>query len=154
MAYAVQILGQPGDLTNLGLQGAALGNLTQAQINAELQAASDLADSYFRARWGTAAVPLAKWDSTVTLAVAKIGALYVLRVRGFDPRSTADQRFQKAHDEAIAWLGQVQRQQAHPGVTLANEGTANPPGRLQQPFLVSSSVTDLASGARKPNRGW
>lgn len=150
MAYATQ-----SDLTNVGLPSAALGNLTNAQITAELQAASDYADSFFRARWGNDSVPLLTWDTTITRVVAQIAALYLLRVRGYDPRSTADQRFQTAHDEAVAWLEKVQRQQAHPKVTLANENNGpSYASRLQQPNLISTSVVDLSTGARKPNRGW
>ena len=150
MAYATI-----ADLTSVGLPASALGNLTAAQINAELQAASDFADGFFRARWGTAALPLADWDSTVTRAVAQIAAVYLLRVRGYAANSTADQRFQTAHDEAVAWLGQVQRQQAHPKVTLANETSGpNPSARLQQPSLITSSVVNLATGATGRTRGW
>lgn len=143
------------DLTNSGFPPSALGNLTSGQINACLQQASDMADSYFRARWGTAAVPLLVWDTSVTNAVVKIAALLVLRTRGYAAQSLADSNFQKGYDEAVQWLRDVQRQQAHPSVTLANE-SAGPSisSRLQQPSVSSVSVVDLSTGSTAPNRGW
>lgn len=143
------------DLTNSGFPAAAIGNLTTAQVAACLQQASDLADSYFRARWGSAAVPLTAWDTSVTSACVKIAALLVMRTRGYSAQSLADSNFQKGYDEAVTWLRDVQRQQAHPNVTLANETTGpNPGARLQQPAVSSFSVVDLSSGSTAPNRGW
>lgn len=139
----------PADLTNVGLPAASLTTLTSQQINAVLQTASDFADTFFRARWGQTAVPLLAWDTSVTEAVARIAALRLLRIRGYNPHSTADQRFQQGHDEAVTWLGQVQRQQAHPLVTLAQN--AAPP---ISPLLISSSVANLATGGARSKRGW
>lgn len=143
MAYASQT-----DLTNLGMPQAALATLSSTQINSELQAASDFADGFFRARWGMNAVPLAAWDTSVTRATAQIAAYYLVRLRGYDARSTADQRFKDGHDEAVVWLDKVQRQQAHPNVTLA--ATAAP----LQPIFTSTSVIDLSTGDTGNNRGW
>lgn len=114
MAYATQ-----ADITNLGLPPEALGDLTPTQVSEVLQKTSDFADSFFRARYGQTAVPLQAWDSSVTDAVAQIAAMRLLRLRGYSPDSTADQRFKQASDESIEWLNKVQRQQAHPLVTLA-----------------------------------
>lgn len=144
MAYATQT-----DLTNVGVPAQAITPLTQAQINAALDNASTFADSFFRARWGTNAVPLQAWDSAVTEAVAKIAAFRLLKVRGYSPGSGADRQFREGYDDAVAWLEKVQRQQAHPLVTLASNATPT-----VQPNLVSGSVIDLSNGARGTNRGW
>lgn len=144
MAYATQT-----DLVNLGLPAAALGTLTAQQITQGLQSASDFADTFFRARWGQTAVPLASWDSTVTEAVARIAAVRLLRIRGYSPKSSADQQFQQGYEDAVDWLNKVQRQQAHPLVVLAGGATAP-----IAPLLISTSVINLASGARNGNRGW
>lgn len=144
MAYATST-----DLTNLGLPASALATLTPAQISATLQAASDFADTFFRARWGANSVPLLAWDTSVTEAVARIATLRLLRIRGYSPSSTADQRFQLGYDEAVDWLNKVQRQQAHPLVTLAQNAVAP-----VSPQLISSSVVNLASGKTSGNRGW
>jgi len=142
--YATQ-----ADLTNLGVPLAALATLTTQQINAVLLSASDFADTFFRARWGQTAVPLLTWDTAVTMAVARVAALHLLRIRGYNPNSTADQRFQQGYDESVAWFHMVQRQQAHPLVTLANNAQVP-----ISPLLLTYSVTYTATGATKPNRGW
>lgn len=144
MAYATAT-----DLANVGCPAQALVTLTTAQITASLQVASDFADTFFRARWGQTAVPLLTWDTAVTQAVAKIATLQLLRIRGFSPNSTADQLFQRSYDDAVDWLNKVQRQQAHPLVTLAQN--AAPP---LTPLLMTQSVVFVASGVTAKNRGW
>lgn len=144
MAYASQT-----DLTNIGLPAAALGTLTVAQIGAALQNASDRADAAFRARYGNTSVPLVAWDSTITHAVAKLAAYELMVVRGMKPGGPDWELFHSRYQDALDYLDRVQRQQAHPLVTLAAGATAN-----QQPNLVSTSVVDLSSGATSAKRGW
>lgn len=138
------------DVQNLGLPTQALTSLSPVQENAILQAASDYADTFFRARWGTQAVPLVAWDSSVTIAVAQIAAYRMMKVRGFRSNAGADNELQKGFDQAVEWLGKVQRQQAHPKVTLLLNGA---PGSIQ-PMLISTSVINVLTGARGTNRGW
>lgn len=145
MAYATIT-----DLTTVGLAPNALGNTTVAQQNAALQGASDYADSFFRARWGTAGVPFVAWDSQITESVAKIAAYRLMLERGMRPDGADWRIFRQGYDDAVAWLDKVQRQQAHPKVTLAN---VNAPGAVQ-PQLNSASVVNVATGRRAPNRGW
>lgn len=144
MAYASQ-----ADLTNIGLPATALGNLTATQQTTALQNASDRADAAFRARYGPTSVPLVFWDSTITQAVAKMAAFELMVVRGMKPGGPDWELFHTRNQEALDYLAQVQRQQAHPNVTLAGNATAP-----QQPNLTSSSVVDLSTGATRPNRGW
>lgn len=145
MAYA-----STTDVQNLGVPAQAIGFLTPTQQNAILQSASDYADTFFRARWGNRAVPLVAWDTAVTEAVAKIAAYRMIRVRGFKSNASADNELRQAHDDAVNWLHLVQRQQAHPSVTLAQ---ANAPGSIQ-PNLTSTSVVNVLSGATAAKRGW
>lgn len=149
MPYASQ-----ADLTDIGLPVAALGTgvtaVTTAQITKALQDASDFADSFFRARWGQNAVPLLVWDTSVTKHVALVAAYYVMNVRGYFAESEQNKRFRDGYDDACDWFNKVQRQQAHPLVTLATGGAIG----QQQPNLISSSVVNLSSGATSGNRGW
>jgi phage gp36-like protein len=144
MAYATQT-----DLTRIGLPSNALLTLDAEQIAAALQNASDRADAYLRARYGNTSVPLAKWDSTITEAVSKIAAYELMNLRGHKPGGPDWELWRSRQQEALEYLGQIQRQQAHPLVTLA--GGAQAP---QQPNLTSTSVVDLSSGATSPTRGW
>jgi hypothetical protein len=140
---------QQSDLLNVGLPQAALVDLLTPQIAAQLQAGSDFCDTFFAARWGRANVPLATWDSSVTLANARVTVWYLMTTRGIQSGSPDWDIFRTGYTDAVEWLNKVQRQQAHPLVTLAGGGLAP-----QQPNLVSSSVVSIASGRRAPNRGW
>lgn len=142
----------PSDLVMVGWSANAQGQLTVAQITQACANASDVADGYFRARYGVGSCPLQAWDSSITLAVAKIAVWYLICIRGFNPNATADANFRTQYEDAIAFLNAVQRQQAHPNVTPQGSLTTNP--GAQQPQLISSSVVDLSLGRRAPNRGW
>lgn len=148
MAYATQ-----SDLTDAGIPAAALGTgqtaVTTTQITKALQEASDFADGFFRARYGMTAVPFVAWDSTVTKQIAKIAAYYVMGVRGYFSQGDVNEEIRRGYTDAVEWLNKVQRQQAHPLVTLANSATAR-----QEPNLISSSVVNLSSGGSSNNRGW
>lgn len=146
MAYAAQ-----SDLTNYALPAQAQGQITPQQMSTALQDASDELDTYFRGRYGDGPSPLLlTWDTQVTKAVCCIAAYNLMVVRGYDPDSGADPTFKNRRDEAIAWCRDVQRQQAHPLVTVSGTPLAG----SVQPNLISSSVINLATGCRAPNRGW
>lgn len=145
MAYATRI-----DLVTVGMNAQALGALPQATVDANLQEVGDFSDSFFRARWGTAAVPLVAWDSTVTRVNARICAFHLMTIRGLKPGGGDWDLFRSGYDDAVAWLEKVQRQQAHPKVTLAG---VNLPGSVQ-PKLNSASVVNVATGRQARNRGW
>lgn len=144
MAYAAQT-----DLENLGLPATALVDMGATQVAAQLQAASDFMDTFFAARYGRPNVPLATWDTTVTLTCARITAWYLMTVRGIRAGDTNWDLYRTGYTDAVEWLNKVQRQQAHPLVTLAGGATAP-----QQPNMVSSSVVSIATGTRAPQRGW
>lgn len=137
------------DLYAIGVPQQAVQSYT-SQATANLLKASGLADTYFRARWGSHAVPLLAWDDSVTDAVAKIAAYWTLRVRGFAANNAGDRDFREGYEDAVRWLEKVQKQQAHPVVTLA---ATNQPGSVQ-PRVISTSVVDLSNGRRDSSRGW
>ena len=144
MAYATQ-----ADLLTVGMPPQALANLSPTQVSAALQNASDRIDSYFRGRYGDGPSPLLlTWDSQVTQATAKIAAYELLGIRGVDPDKPRP--FAQENADAVFWCRDVQRQQAHPLVTVSGSPLAG----SVQPNLVSSSVVNLATGRRAPNRGW
>lgn len=150
MVYA-----QQSDLFALGLPQAAMGSgsnpsvVPSATIDEALASAASEMDSCFRGRWGMNAVPLLQWDLSVTRCNARMAAYDIMVTRGFSSDADANRDLRKRYDDAIEWLNKVQRQQAHPLVTLAT----GQPG-IQQPNLVSTSVVNVVSGATGPNRGW
>jgi len=140
------------DLVNLGVQPNVIAKLAPSQVAAILQSASDEADSFGRGRWGYNALPLLAWDTGWTRAVAKLAAFEVIRVGGVNPESQDYKLARIGWDDAREYFNGVQRQQVHPQVTLAPAGTALP--GQQQPFVMTSSVVNVATGARARNRGW
>lgn len=145
MAYATLV-----DLQNVGMPPQSFGETEGTQITTALQNASDFADAFFRARYGSSAVPLVSWDTTITEAVAKIAAWRILNMRGINPNSSDFELLRTGYNDAVDYLNKIQRQQAHPSVTLAATGL---PGSTQ-PNVISSSVVNLASGGTATNRGW
>ena len=144
MAYAAQ-----ADLVAVGLPQTALGALTSTQINAALQSASDRADASMRARYGMTSVPLVAWDTTITEAVAQIAAFNLMCIRGMNSAGPDWMMFYTRKKDAEAYLDRIQRQQAHPLVTLASGAVAP-----IQPNVTSSSVVNLSTGGTSGNRGW
>jgi len=150
MPYSTQ-----AQLFSLGLPQSAMGSagnpsvVPSQAIDDALAATSSVMDSYFRGRWGMTAVPLLVWDLSVTLCNARMAAYEIMVVRGFSSDADVNKYLEKRNGMAMDWLDKVQRQQAHPLVTLAT----GQPG-MQQPNLVSSSVVNVVSGATGPNRGW
>ena len=84
-----QLYATLADLANLGVVSTAFGQLTNPQVQAQLQAASDFASSKMAARYS---LPLTAWDTSITQAVAQIAAYQCMCLRGFDPQNGGDQR--------------------------------------------------------------
>lgn len=123
------------DLYAYGLPLAAMGSVTVAQQQAQLNAALAERDAAFRARYGATFVVN---DLRATQAVCEIAAFGILKVRGYNPQSGADRVILDSCVMARKWIGEVERQQQHPNVIVAA-----PSVNLAAPNVVS-----------KPRRGW
>lgn len=135
------------DLTTFGLPATALGAVTTAQQQAQLDAAAGRVDSKIGGRY---VVPLtAPIPAVITQTTCKIAAWEVLRIRGWNPMVPGDKAIFDGFVDANAWLDAVQHQREHL-VGVAQTGSAPMP----QPVMLSSSVVDLSTGATLPNRGW
>lgn len=135
------------DLYVYGAPEKAFGQLTLAMKEAALASASSVVDSFYRARF---ALPLVTWDLPTTEATCRIAAFNLLNIRGYNPAAGSDENILERYKQALAWLEKVQKQQAHPDVVPQ-------PSQLQtyhQPFVQSSSVVNLATGATGANRRW
>lgn len=128
MAYATR-----DDLARLGLPQAVISAIPLTDQDAALEAASDLADSYLRARY---TLPLLSWQDDLRRAVCHIAAYDLLVRRGFNPTG-ADEQVRLRYEDAIRWLERVAQ-------------------GLLSPDIVDSSVDDLAGpvGYTRPRRGW
>lgn len=135
------------DLVTYGIPATALGQLSTAQQDAALDAASKRIDSYLRGRY---ALPLVAWGIEITQAACVIAAYQLMNTRGYNPAAGADVNIADRYHETIAWLEQVQRQAAHPDVTPSPSQTPN----MNRPTVISSSAVATGSGRTGTNRGW
>jgi len=123
-------------LLALALPQESVQNLSNAQLQAECDAASTLADSYLRGRY---ALPLLTFDIELSMQVAYVAAYNILASRGYNPEAGADSIYKDRWLMAIEWLKGVQRQSIHPNVT---------PSPAYDPILSFPQVSTACE------RGW
>ncbi len=100
------------DLAAFGLQASATTGLDTDALEAQLSAASALADSYLSSRGY--ALPLTTWDVDLRNAVCQIAAWQiVVHHRGVNPSNPAHAALMKSRDDAEAWLRRVAAGQAN-----------------------------------------
>ena len=126
----------PAQLASYGVSPFAIQKVSQDEQMAACVAASATADSYFRGRYP---LPFATFDVDITMRVAHVAIWLVLSSRGNNPEAGRDDQIDERYKEAVAWFGAVQRQAAHPNVTVTQ---VNPP-RYSFPAVITS-----------PTRGW
>jgi phage gp36-like protein len=119
----------PADLARLSLPATAIDGISADDQQAALDSASDIADGYLAARFNLPLV--APFPGDLVQKVCDIGALLVMKRRGFNP--AGDDVIVKGHDAAMAWLKDVSRNLAHPQAT--DSSPASPAGR--PPRVVS-----------------
>jgi phage gp36-like protein len=145
VAYATTI-----DLTRFGLSGNAVADADPADLAAQLDAASSLADSYLRLHY---ALPIvAPYPVALVEAVARIAAFNVLSVRGYNPEGDAG-LLEGRYKAAIRWLEDVGAGKAAPLVADANGPAANAGG----PFVIQSRYDSVQGGnviGPPSPRGW
>ena len=129
MPYATRV-----DLERLALPAAALAGIPAADQDAALEAASDLADSYLRARY---TLPLVAWEDDLRRAVAAIAAYDLMVRRGFSPTG-ADEQLRLRYEDALRWLERVAAGQLHPQIV-----DSSPVPETTEPI-----------GYTAPPRGW
>lgn len=108
-------------------QTAVAGIVDDTVLTAELEAASELADSYFRGRYN---LPLISWGTDIVMHVCHVAAYNIMRNRGFSPTAGSDATIERAYYEAVGypdrpgsgWFPSVQRQAIHPAVVETSTG--------------------------------
>jgi phage gp36-like protein len=102
------------DLAQLGLKRLATAGITDADLNAALVAASELADGYLRAQF---MLPLVSWGADLRRHVAMLAAWDILSAqRGFNPDGPANEIWLQRHDQAMAWFRDISRGVVSPNV--------------------------------------
>jgi phage gp36-like protein len=134
-----------GPTAGYGLPANALGLLTQADVERELEAASATMDEHF-AQWN---LPLVAYPANFKQRCCHIAAYNLLDGgRGFNPGAGADTGIERRYLAAMEWLDKIQRRAIQPYVTesttpVAHEGSPRP-----QPAIESRAVRgwDLYGG--------
>lgn len=100
--------GQISDLEALSITSADGSRFGNTAMNASLQAASSIADSYLSSQF---TLPLKTspqgWDMGLTLHVCNIAAYLLFNQFGFSPVSPGDDLIVKRYNDALDWLKQV-----------------------------------------------
>ena len=126
----------PAQLPMYGLNPFAIQKVSLDEQNAACIAASATADSYFRGRYP---LPFLTFDVDIVMRVAHVATWLLLSSRGRNPEAGYDDQIDERYNQAIAWFGCVQRQAAHPNVTVSQSNTP----RYSFPAVISG-----------PTRGW
>ena len=125
------------DLTTYSLPSAAVASLSAPLLQAQLDAASAVADGYLRARYS---LPLlVPYPADLVIQVCNYAAFSIMALRGYNQDSGADVQIQQRYLCAITWFESVERQRIHP--LVVETAIASP--KYQFPQVATGS-----------NRGW
>jgi phage gp36-like protein len=129
-----------GPTAGYGLPAAALGTLTQADVERELEAASDDMNECF-AQWD---LPLTSWPTNFRKRCCHLAAYYLMSGgRGYNPGAGVDPVIEKRYLAALEWLDKIQRRVLQPYVTQSTTPTVREESPRLQPYVES-----------RPLRGW
>jgi phage gp36-like protein len=143
MAYATV-----AEFQLVGIPSAALANVDLSTIEAHLEDASDLIDTYLRSQH---TLPLASpYPRSITNACITIASYTFLTWRGHSPIEY-DEQYRARYDDALDWLrmlakGEVSLSPAADATPTVNEGAA----RVQ----TGGSERVGGSGTAGESRGW
>ena len=138
MAYA-----QVSDLTDLGISREALARLDDDQKRGALQSASDEIDMALRSKF---VMPLMSWGADIKQLCVDIAVWRLMRARGYNPESGADQTIRMAYEDATSKLTKIANGTLTPNVVdstpaaVAGEPSAQPRFSTASPRGWSTST--------------
>lgn len=141
------------DLVSLALTPANAARFGDTAIDAQLKAASSLADSYLVSQF---TLPLKTsprgWDMSLTRAVCAIAAYFLFCQYGFNPAAPQDKLIQRQYELALEWLEKIKDKEIFP--PFVDSGTA-PVGEDEGgPFAVSDTPKGFTSRGVSPFGTW
>ena len=102
------------DLTTYALPSVAVASLPAPLLQAQLDAASAMADGHLRARYS---LPLiAPYPLDLVINVCWFAAYSIMALRGYNQDAGADIQIRQRYDDAREWFAAVERQRLHPAV--------------------------------------
>jgi phage gp36-like protein len=111
------------NLVSLGITPAQAARFGDDAINAQLQAASGVADGYLPSQF---TLPLVTWDMSLTLAVCQIAAYQLFCQFGFNPESPADQLITLQYKNGMKFLMDIRDKNVFPPYTDSSGAAESP----------------------------
>jgi phage gp36-like protein len=100
------------DLRTVGINGAALAGIPDADLLRALETASSRASGYLGARYR---MPLVRWGDDLREVVCALAAWRILSARrGFNPEAGSDVAIRQNFEDAVRWLTAVARNDIEP----------------------------------------
>lgn len=130
------------DLTTFGIPAASLAGISNLILQAHLDAASNLIDSYIGAKF---VLPLVTWNTAITMKVVQIAEYTLLVTRGFDPENSPDKEVLMAYDQAIKWCEGISNGEITPIVADSNPQ----PGQYGGPNTLQMNTSQPSTQSRQ-----
>ncbi len=111
------------NLVTLGVTPAQAARFGDDAINAQLQAASGVADGYLPSQF---TLPLLTWDFSLTLAVCQLATYQLYCQFGFNPDSPADQLIQLQYNNGLKFLMDIRDKNVFPPYTDSSGAVDSP----------------------------
>lgn len=123
-------------LSSLALTPAATSRFGATAIEAQLQAASSICDSYIASQFTLPLITEPQgWDMSLVMATCNIAAYLLYCQYGFNPAAPADKYIQDRYQAAIAWLEQIRDKLIFPTWT---DSTGDTPAFVEAgPYIES-----------------
>ncbi len=136
--------GSETQLISLSITQAAAARFGSTAMDAALQAASSIADSYINSVF---VLPLQAspqgWDMSLTLAVCNIAAYLLYCQFGFNPNAPADKLIQQRYDQALSWLKSISEETVTPN--WIDSSGADPQSQAAGAFVISDTPVGFTS---------
>lgn len=127
------------DLTNYGVMSTGtFGTLSGPQLQAAIDAANDLADSYLGARYK---LPITVWGKSLTQKVVAVARFELLTQRGFAPEGDHAAAIVEAKKDALKWFEGIADGTINPVVT-----DSSPAGKVGGNFVDQATPDPFAPG--------
>lgn len=144
--------GQVADLESLAITVAAGTRFGTTAMNAALQAASSIADSYIASQFTLPlqTTPVQGWDMSLTLHVCNIAAWLLYNQFGYSPMAPGDDLVIKRYTSALDWLAMIRDQKVHPQWLDSSGDSVQ---TEQGPFVISDPPVGFTTRGVTSNGG-
>jgi phage gp36-like protein len=134
----------PTDLASYAINPTAFAGISTASQQAQLDAASTVAEGYLSDQYHLPIV--APYPIDLKMAVCSIAAFFLMTFRGYQPGG-ADEMIRMRYDDAIKWLSGIAQGMISPGGII----DSTPNTREGGPRVVSGTMGNVVGGYGPPS---